>query len=110
MKKLGQQQYSSLKTIIIIITGHFCILLFSITNELAALYRFEKACCQWALQSAHITGLVTTLLFKLTVQKYIDPSVSKVHAGSFRLSVIHGTLTGATGHLGTESVSNTYFN
>ena len=32
---------------------------------------------------------IVTLLFAFTVQKYIYPHVSKVHAGSFRVSVIH---------------------
>ena len=37
---------------------------------------------------------IVTLLYPLTVQKYIDPPVSKVHAGSFSVSVIHRTLHG----------------
>ena len=35
-------------------------------------------------------------LFKFTVKKYIYPSVSKMHAGSFRVSAIHQTLTWTT--------------
>ena len=35
----------------------------------------------------------------MAVQKYIYPSVSKVHAGSFCVSVIHQTLTWTTGSL-----------
>ena len=37
-----------------------------------------EACCQSALLNVHII----TLLFPFTVQKYIYPPVSKVHAGS----------------------------
>ena len=44
-------------------------------------------------------SLDTTLLFKCTVQKYIYPSASKVYAGSFRVPVIHRTLTCTTGSL-----------
>ena len=41
-----------------------------------------------------------TLLFPFTVHKFIYPPVSKVHAGSFRVSVtIHRTLTWTTGTL-----------
>ena len=36
---------------------------------------------------------------RFTVQKYIAPSVSKAHAGYFHVSVIHLTLTWATGSL-----------
>ena len=36
-------------------------------------------------------SLDTTILFTFAVQKYIYPSVSKVHAGSFCVSVIHQT-------------------
>ena len=43
----------------------------------------------------------TTLLFKFTVQKYIYPSVCKVHGGSFRVSVIHRTVIWTTGSLTT---------
>ena len=35
---------------------------------------------------------IITILFPFTVQKYIYPPVSKVHAGSFCVSVIHQTL------------------
>ena len=56
-----------------------------------------EACCQWGLLTVQITRHY--LLFKLTVQKYIDPSVSDVHAGSFPVSVIHQTLTWTTGSL-----------
>ena len=38
-------------------------------------------------------------LFIFTVQKYIYPYVSKVHAGSFRVAVIHRNLTWTTGSL-----------
>ena len=41
-------------------------------------------------------SLDTVLSFKCTVQKYIYPSVSKVHAGSLRVSVIHQTMTWTT--------------
>ena len=37
-----------------------------------------EACCQWALLNVQIIAL----LFPLTVQQYIYPPVSKVHAGS----------------------------
>ena len=39
------------------------------------------------------------LLFPFTVHKYICPPVSKVHAGSFRVSVIRRTLTWTAGSL-----------
>ena len=49
---------------------------------------------QWALLNV---GIIT-LLFTFTVQiKYIYPAVSKVHAGSFCVSVIQQTLTWTTG-------------
>ena len=51
-----------------------------------------ETCCQWVLVNVQII----TLLFTFTVQKYIYPPVSKVHAGSFRVSVIHQTLTWIT--------------
>ena len=41
-----------------------------------------EACCQRALLNVQII----TLLFTFTVQKYIYPPVSKVHAGSFLVS------------------------
>ena len=41
--------------------------------------------CQWHYPS-----------IKWTVQKYIYPSISKVHAGSFLVSVIHRTMTWTT--------------
>ena len=44
-------------------------------------------------------SLDTTLLFIFTVQKYIYPSVSKVHAGYFLVCVIHRTLTATAGSL-----------
>ena len=44
-------------------------------------------------------SLDTTLLFKFTVPKHIYPSISKVHAGSFRVSVIHQTLTWTAGSI-----------
>ena len=37
-----------------------------------------------------------TLLFPFTVQKYVYPPVSKEHAGSLRVSLIHRTLTWST--------------
>ena len=57
------------------------------------------ACCQSCYLACK--SLDTTLLFKITVQKlvYMYPSVSKVHAGSFRFSVSHRTLTWTTGSL-----------
>ena len=51
-----------------------------------------EACCQWALLNVQII----TLLFQLTVQKYIYPPDSKVHAGFFHVSVVHQTLTWTT--------------
>ena len=51
-----------------------------------------EACCQWAL----LTVQIISLLFRFTVHKYIHPPVSKVYAGSFRVSVIHRTLTRTT--------------
>ena len=58
-----------------------------------------EACCQWALLSVQITRHYTTLQFKFTVKKYMYPSVSKVHAGSVRVPVIHRTLTLTKGSL-----------
>ena len=54
-----------------------------------------EACCQWALLDVQII----TLLFTFTEKKYTYPSVSKVYAGSFRVSVIHRTRTWTTGSL-----------
>ena len=65
-----------------------------------------EACCQWALHNVQII----TLLFQFTVQKYISPPDSKVHAGLkyisppdskvhagfFHVSVVHQTLTWTT--------------
>ena len=42
---------------------------------------------------------IITLLFSFTVHKYIYPPVSKVHAGSFCVSIIHRTLTWTIGSL-----------
>ena len=42
---------------------------------------------------------IIILLFTFTVQKYIYPPVGKVHAWSFRVSIIHQTLTWTTGSL-----------
>ena len=42
-----------------------------------------EACCKWVLFNVQII----TLLFSFTVQMYIYPLVSKVHAGSFCVSV-----------------------
>ena len=36
---------------------------------------------------------VSPTLTKFTVHKYIDPSVSKLHVGSFRVAVIHLTMS-----------------
>ena len=54
-------------------------------GTLRSVVRFE-ACCQWALLSVQITERYHTI--KFNVQKYIYPSVNKVHAGSFCVSVI----------------------
>ena len=61
-----------------------------------------EAQCQRALLSVQITRHYTQLvllLVKFTVLKYIYSSVSKVHAGSFRVSVIDRNLTWTTGSL-----------
>ena len=82
--------------IIIILMDMVCIALLFIRNELTALGRVVSfgACCQWALRSVQITRLVT--LYP-TVQKCIFySSVSKGHAGSFHVSVLHRTLTWST--------------
>ena len=42
---------------------------------------------------------IITLLFPFTAQKYIYPPVTKVHARSFHVSVIHQTLTWSIGSL-----------
>ena len=79
---------------------HFGIVLFRIRNELTALGRVAsfEACCQWPLLSVQITRLGTHYLtLKFTVQEYIYPPVSKVHAGSFCVST--KTLTWTTGSL-----------
>ena len=80
------------------IMDNFCIVLFFKRNEFTALGRVVsfEACCQWALLSV-CKSLDTTLLFKSTVQLYSYPSVSKMHAGSFCVFVIHQTLTWTTG-------------
>ena len=64
------------------------------TQSAAGVEGFE-ACCQWALLNVKIS----TLLFPFTVQKYIYHPVSKVHAESVRVSIIHRTLTWTTGSL-----------
>ena len=58
-------------TIIIIIMDNFSIALFFIRNELRALGRVVsvEACCQWAILSVQITGLVTLPTLKFTVQE-----------------------------------------
>ena len=53
----------------------------------AGLKAFRSLLPIWALLDVQII----TLLFPFTVQKYIYPAVSKVHAWSFRVSVIHRT-------------------
>ena len=61
--------------------GHFHVALFFIRNELSTLGRavsFE-ACCQRALLSVQVTRLVTLPYLNLPFQKYMHPSVSKVH-------------------------------
>ena len=58
-------------------------------------WKLFEACCQWALLNVQIM----TLLFTFTVQKYMHPPVTKVHAGSLHVSVIHQTLTWTTGSL-----------
>ena len=47
-------------------------------GELGRVVSFET-CCQWAL----LSGQLTTILFKITEQKYMYPSASKVDAGLF---------------------------
>ena len=54
-----------------------------------------EACCQWVPHSVQII----ILLFPFTVQKYIYHPVSKVHSGSFCVSIIHRNLTWTTGSL-----------
>ena len=55
-----------------------------------------QACYQRVLLSVQII----TLLFPFTVvQKYVYPPVSKLHAGSLHVSIIHHTLTWTTGSL-----------
>ena len=54
-----------------------------------------EACCQSELLNVRIIAL----LCPFTIQKHIYPPVSKVQAGSFRVSVIHRTLTWTTGSL-----------
>ena len=60
---------------------------------------FNKSVLKAAANGRYLVckSLDTILPFKFSVQKYIYPSVSKVHAGSFRVSVIHWTLTRTTG-------------
>ena len=67
---------------------------FQINSKRRRAKSFET-CCQWALLNVQVINLV----FPSTVQKYIYPPVSKTHAGSFRVSVIHRTLTWTTGSL-----------
>ena len=72
---------------------------FFIKNELIAPGRVVscEACCQWALlivcKSLEQWHYPTS---KCDVQ-YMYPSISKVHAGSLRVSVIHRLLTWTTG-------------
>ena len=76
----------------------FCIVLFFITNELTALSMIVsfEACCQWALLRVPITRLVT---LPYCIETTFYPSVSKVHTGCFRVSIIHRTLIWTTGFL-----------
>ena len=67
----------------------------SMLGALGRVVSFE-VCCQWALLSVQITRHYS-IVFKFTGGKYIYPFVSKVHAGSFRVSVIHRNLTWTTG-------------
>ena len=62
---------------------------FQINSKCCWAESFE-VCCQWALFNVQ----TVTLLLSFTVQKYIYPSVIKVHAGFVRDSIIHRTLTG----------------
>ena len=48
---------------------------------------------------------IITVLFLFTVQKYIFPPVSKVHAGYFHVAVIHQTLSWNTGFLWGDGVA-----
>ena len=50
-----------------------------------------------AAKLALLNVRIIALLFTLTVHKYIYPPVSKVHSGSFRVSVIHRILTWTAG-------------
>ena len=52
-----------------------------------------------ARQQALLSVQIIALLFPFTVQKYVYPPVSKAHAGSLRVSVIHQTQTWTTGSL-----------
>ena len=74
----------------------------SMLGVLGRVVSFE-ACCHIVCKS-----LDTTLLCKLTVQKYMDPFVSKAHAGFFCVSVIHQTLTWTTGSLRDHSYACVY--
>ena len=78
--------------IFILIIGAF-ISIFQVNSKRRRAESFE-ACCHWVLLNVQVT-----LLFLVTVRKYIYPSVSKVRAGSFRVSVIHLTRTWTTGSL-----------
>ena len=69
----------------------------SMFGTLGRVVSFEACCCKWALLVCK--SLDNTLLFKFTVQKYIYPSAGNVHAGCFRVLVIHRTLTWTTGSL-----------
>ena len=70
------------------IDGRIYLNLFKINSKSRRAQSFE-ACSQCALLNVQIISL----LFPFTVQKYMYLPVSKMHAGSFRVSVIHRILT-----------------
>ena len=96
MGQNSEQRQLELYYVIIIVAwiGAFISQSFQINSKRCRVESFE-ARCQWALLSVQII----TLLFPLTVLKYINPPVSKVHAGSLSVSAIHQTLTWTTGSL-----------
>ena len=91
---LGRDGQSHVIIIIFIVLIGAFLSIFQIDSKRRRAESVE-ACCQWALLNVQIIAP----LFPFTVQKYMYPPVSRVAAGSFRVSVIHRTLTWTAGFL-----------
>ena len=75
------------------------MLLYSMLGALGSVVISVEAFCQWALLSVQIIRHFPTIYIFCTEVHLSFCTVSKVHAGSFRASVIHRTLIKTTGTL-----------